>query len=515
MLINILKNISLVILTILLQSICIYSQVQTDIAWPTLADSPWPMVKHDPQFTGRTSNIGPKSPHVAWGVLKRDGIFSGPVIGEENNLYVGGYDSRDSQEQFYSYTKEGILRWTFATNSLWPPDAGIIIDSSNTIYFGASDSNFYAVNSDGELKWKCAIHNGVAEMIIPNIDLEGNLYVTDFTGYLYSITPEGSIRWEMMYESGFKRMSPVFSPDGESIYIFGADSNMYSFNREGILNWKFSCNRSLRAPIVDSQGNIYMIESGVPQTLHSIKSNGEINWSVEIFESALPNYSIPTIDYEGNIYFILKDSLYPINQRNLISYSHDGEFRWSFPLDMELYEFDEVYQPLICDREGTVYFGSTYGTYYYAVDKNGNEVWKIPMNGMQVDHTGAIAEDGTLYLGVHGGNTLDHPALLAIKESVTSVEETEIHPEGYTIGQNYPNPFNPMTKIEYEIYEGCYVEIVVYDILGKEVMRPVSEYKSKGSYTIELKAESLSSGTFFYTFYAGGKVMTKKMMVLK
>ena len=42
------------------------AQQQVDIPWPTLMDSPWPMSKHDPQGTGRSSFSGPKTSNIIW-----------------------------------------------------------------------------------------------------------------------------------------------------------------------------------------------------------------------------------------------------------------------------------------------------------------------------------------------------------------------------------------------------------------------------------------------------------------
>ncbi|GJQ61135.1 MAG: hypothetical protein SCALA702_01880 [Melioribacteraceae bacterium] len=502
----------------LLFTVSFYAQTQVDIDWPTLADSPWPMIKHDPQFTGRTKNIGPKSPIVLWSAHRENGIFSGPVIGEEGNLYFGSYAQLFMEtDRFYSYTPSGNFRWEYITGSERPPQSGILIDSSNTIYFGSIDSNFYAMNPDGTLKWKCQLGDWVEEIAMPNIDLEGNLYITDYNGYLYSIASSGEIRWQVRYESGFRRMSSVFSPDGQSIYIFGADSNMFALNLDGSLNWKFSCNKSLRAPLVDSQGNIYLIESGVPQTLHSINNAGFVNWSTAIFESAIPTNSIPTIDYDGNIYLYCKDSLEPIKERNILSYTHEGEFRWSFNLEISENEFDEIWQPLICDGDGTIYFGSSYGHYYYAVDKNGNLLWKIPLNGMQLDHTSAIAEDGTLYFGVHVNSLFltTSRTLFAIGDSVTSVSESSQLPQQFSLEQNYPNPFNPSTIIDYSLVEPGYVEIIISDILGHEIARPVSEYKTSGEYSLQFDSNQLSSGVYFYSILFGDHIKTKKMIILK
>ncbi len=73
------------VLLLLLPSL-LYSQQQVDIPWTTLADSPWPMVKHDPQFTGRSPYKGPQTPNIIWTRDMENGIFSGPVIGETGNL---------------------------------------------------------------------------------------------------------------------------------------------------------------------------------------------------------------------------------------------------------------------------------------------------------------------------------------------------------------------------------------------------------------------------------------------
>ncbi|MCH7771550.1 MAG: T9SS type A sorting domain-containing protein [Bacteroidetes bacterium] len=59
---------------------------------------------------------------------------------------------------------------------------------------------------------------------------------------------------------------------------------------------------------------------------------------------------------------------------------------------------------------------------------------------------------------------------------VTSVEliNNQI-PNDFILKQNYPNPFNPTTNIEYTIPSESFVELKVYDILGKEVAVLVNE----------------------------------------
>jgi hypothetical protein len=43
--------------------------------------------------------------------------------------------------------------------------------------------------------------------------------------------------------------------------------------------------------------------------------------------------------------------------------------------------------------------------------------------------------------------------------------------EKFSLKQNYPNPFNPVTNFEFQIEAYGYVQLVVYDILGKEVAK--------------------------------------------
>ncbi len=85
----------------------------------------------------------------------------------------------------------------------------------------------------------------------------------------------------------------------------------------------------------------------------------------------------------------------------------------------------------------------------------------------------------------------------------------------FTLEQNYPNPFNPSTNIEYKIPNSEFVQIKIYDILGKEVETIVNEIKSAGTYDITWNAENLPGGVYFYKLKTGSYEQTKKMLLLK
>ncbi|MFH1197565.1 MAG: T9SS type A sorting domain-containing protein [bacterium] len=85
----------------------------------------------------------------------------------------------------------------------------------------------------------------------------------------------------------------------------------------------------------------------------------------------------------------------------------------------------------------------------------------------------------------------------------------------YNLQQNYPNPFNPTTVINYSIPENSYVSLIVYDILGNEVSRLVSQSQNKGSYNVSFDAKNLTSGVYFYTLRTNNFIQTRKMLLVK
>jgi hypothetical protein len=88
-------------------------------------------------------------------------------------------------------------------------------------------------------------------------------------------------------------------------------------------------------------------------------------------------------------------------------------------------------------------------------------------------------------------------------------------PSVYTLEQNYPNPFNPKTNITFSIPRGGFVEIDVYDILGRQVNTLVRDPFEAGTYKVDFDATNLSSGVYFYTIKVNDFSATKKMLLIK
>jgi len=117
---------------------------------------------------------------------------------------------------------------------------------------------------------------------------------------------------------------------------------------------------------------------------------------------------------------------------------------------------------------------------------------------------GTFADPGTRY-------TYDFTA----EGIVTSVDHENGTVNDYQLGQNYPNPFNPSTRINYNVGEPGLVQLKVYNVLGIEVASLVNEFKNSGNHSVDFRAETFSSGVYFYSLSVNNFTQTRKMILEK
>jgi hypothetical protein len=103
---------------------------------------------------------------------------------------------------------------------------------------------------------------------------------------------------------------------------------------------------------------------------------------------------------------------------------------------------------------------------------------------------------------------------------VLKVSELVNMPKEFALGQNYPNPFNPTTRLAIEMPQDARIEVVVYDILGRQVKTLLNEVKPAGYHSVEWDATndagiSVPSGTYFVRMTSEKFTSVRKMMLLK
>jgi hypothetical protein len=96
----------------------------------------------------------------------------------------------------------------------------------------------------------------------------------------------------------------------------------------------------------------------------------------------------------------------------------------------------------------------------------------------------------------------------------------DLIPVEFALHQNYPNPFNPITTLRYDLPEQAMVNIIIYDLLGREVRTLVNTTQDAGFKSIIWNATNdfgkpVSAGVYIYQIQAGEFVQTRKMVLLK
>jgi hypothetical protein len=93
-------------------------------------------------------------------------------------------------------------------------------------------------------------------------------------------------------------------------------------------------------------------------------------------------------------------------------------------------------------------------------------------------------------------------------------------PEAFVLEQNYPNPFTGRTTIRYGLPEAAEVELIVYDVLGRQVRRLVDERRRAGNHEVvwngrDVSGNPLASGVYFYRLKAGEFTETRSVRIVR
>jgi hypothetical protein len=100
---------------------------------------------------------------------------------------------------------------------------------------------------------------------------------------------------------------------------------------------------------------------------------------------------------------------------------------------------------------------------------------------------------------------------------IVGVESNTQTANEFSLSQNYPNPFNPSTNIEYGVKShSVNVKLLVYDILGNEILALINRKQNAGTYKVEFDGTDFPSGVYFYQLAVDGSIIdTKKMLMIR
>jgi len=109
---------------------------------------------------------------------------------------------------------------------------------------------------------------------------------------------------------------------------------------------------------------------------------------------------------------------------------------------------------------------------------------------------------------------------LIINISTLIIQNGAQKPEAFALHQNYPNPFNPNTQLRYDLPKQAFVQLAIYDLLGRQVTTLVNQVEGSGYRSVtwngtDTYGKTVSAGMYLYVIKAGDFVQTRKMILLK
>ena len=165
------------------------------------------------------------------------------------------------------------------------------------------------------------------------------------------------------------------------------------------------------------------------------------------------------------------------------------------------------------DGDSLAYFVNGLGganRYSFGTPVSGSIVrYNSDWGAMKVSET----QNGLLFqFFTRNGNLIDSHL---ISEAVVNGIDGSSLINGYKLYQNYPNPFNPTTNIEYTLPKTSFINLKVFDVLGREVTTLVNDTKEAGKYTAKFDGSNLSSGIYICQLKADNFIESKKFVLMK
>jgi len=267
------------------------------------------------------------------------------------------------------------------------------IGADGTIYIGCDDYKLYAITPEGDVDW--TYETGGNAETSPAIGHDGTIYFGSYDAYFYAINPDGSFKWKHLLgepDWHWVRSSPLVTEDG-TIYVGGSDGYLYAFEPDGTLKWSYYANGAIYPGIAAGpDGTLYV--SGWDDWVnyfHAVTPEGNLKWTYETDALVM---STPAVSADGTVCFSSSAGrIYALNA--------DGTLKWRV-WGMEGSLLGTRSSPAIAE-DGTIYIGvngivDIFTNYLLALNPDGSVKWQA-LAQSTVDAAPAIGADGVIYVG--------------------------------------------------------------------------------------------------------------------
>jgi hypothetical protein len=97
----------------------------------------------------------------------------------------------------------------------------------------------------------------------------------------------------------------------------------------------------------------------------------------------------------------------------------------------------------------------------------------------------------------------------------SAVELSQPVPTRFELLPCFPNPFNPTTTIPFAVPQPSRIQVVVYDILGREVARLADGFFSAGYHRVSWNAQGAGTGLYFVRLDASDFHRIQKVLLIR
>ncbi len=371
-------------------------------------------------------------------------------------------------------TTNGGLNWSLQTSNLYSAELQDISFISRTtgwiLSFDSTYKSFYIKTTNSGLSWAKTYYPDTTTILKTIFFLNSQTgFVSGFSGNIYRTT-DGGNRWENCHID-----------TTSCLYLFPKNDIYFINDLTG-----YAC-----GGVLDLQG------------IFLKTTNGGTGW----FSMCVAAEPLNKIMYLGNNRIALMGGDYDLG--SILAVSSNGGSNWS-------------YEQTGCYGNATGFSFRTPGEVWAAL--NFSCKFAVNLDSMKpgtewicFDTPGNIAVNDVIFLSSSLGYSFGEGGrIFKYNQNIIGLQgNNHSVPVQSQLYQNYPNPFNPETVIEYFISSPAAVGIKIFDAGGKEIKSFDEGFRSTGKYSLSLNLSELPSGVYFYSLDTDGKILSRKMVLIK
>ena len=256
------------------------------------------------------------------------------------------------------------------------------------------------------------------------------------------------------------------------------------------------------------ENNNYLITTvGEGGTAIEVNSNKQIVWQGNL-GLTLPNGAVYRANRINGLYPIEFSVIAPkfeiINSNKIIELNQ-GENEIQFSIINEGQK-TETFEYSFNDSES--YFNPIY-----------NEITLEPNSKIDVLINGNINSNlsSTLNFTVTPSSRQDLEKTMILNTETTdlNVYKKSININDFSISNPYPNPYNPVTNFDIYIKKNSFVDLSLYNVVGKKIKTIYKGFLFSGKYSYQIEDYNLSSGEYLIRLQSNKRTTTKKISLIK